>query len=110
MGKLKNIKCRFCTERFDQVNFLAEHCLSLHEGKKLYHCAICNATFLENSDLIFHLGSVHEDISDFKSKELCQNHLETFFENIETSENTETQENFEFSKIHEMPKYSEPPK
>ena len=74
------IKCCYCNTKQIMYNAdsLAKHCLEVHEGKKIYHCSLCNSTCSEENEMHMHL-LVHEEVQSFKSTIFPQNHLETYF-------------------------------
>ena len=95
------IKCCYCNTKQIMYNAdsLAKHCLEVHEGKKIYHCSLCNSTCSEENEMFNHL-SVHGEVQSFKSTCFPQNHLETYFaddsiqKNYNSSPNTNKNDNF----------------
>ena len=95
------IKCCYCNTKQIMYNAdsLAKHCLDVHEGKKIYHCSLCNSTCSEENEMFNHL-SVHGEVQSFMSTCFPQNHLETYFadnsiqKNYNPSPNTNENDNF----------------
>ena len=95
------IKCCYCNTKQIMYNAdsLAKHCLEVHEGKKIYHCSLCNSTCSEENEMFNHL-SVHGEVQSFMSTCFPQNHLETYFaddsiqKNYNPSPNTNQNDNF----------------
>ena len=91
-------------------NHLKAHIESVHEGKKPFHCTICDSSFRRNTHLTRHIASVHEKAKPFScdichmsfarkqnlvahSRNIHQNYDENF-EDV-SSENKNMDENFE---------------
>ena len=65
-GKQKIYTCAICvTKKFKTTKGLFYHISSTHEGKKLFGCNICNATFTTNQCLNGHINTVHEGKKPF---------------------------------------------
>ena len=56
---------------------LAKHCLDVHEGRKIFHCSLCNHTTADEFEMFSHLSS-HEEVPSFKSIKWPQNQMETY--------------------------------
>ena len=52
--------CEQCKMKFDNKRELKMHISSLHEGKKLYGCALCQARFPDPQKMKTHIISVHQ--------------------------------------------------
>ena len=95
------IKCCYCNTKQIMYNAdsLAKHCLEVHEGKKIFHCSLCNSTCSEENEMFNHL-SVHGEVQSFMSTCFPQNHLETYFaddsiqKNYNPSPNTKKSDDF----------------
>ena len=49
---------------FSSIETLTEHSISVHEGKKIYYCPICDYTFVQKQSLMKHVRSEHDNKMD----------------------------------------------
>ena len=49
---------------YPSIETLTEHSISVHEGKKIYYCPICDYTFVQKQSLMKHVRSEHDDKMD----------------------------------------------
>ena len=60
--KIISIHCCYCDAKFDSTVQLIKHSVSVHEGKMIYFCPICDLTFSQRLSLNEHVLSNHQVI------------------------------------------------
>ena len=74
--EIEKINCDQCGEKFLSKRELKAHILSVHEGKKVYRCSICQACFAAGGKMKRHMISDHgKEHQNFKPKELLRMNL-----------------------------------
>ena len=81
--KTKNNICNQCGNKFNDKRELKGHILSVHEGKKLYKCSICNAWKTTLGLMKTHIVFDHdkENLSNCKPIQLLNMNIVHEFEN-----------------------------
>ena len=58
--KIISLQCCYCDAKFDSTVQLIKHSVSVHEGKMIYFCPICDLTFSQRQSLNEHVLSKHQ--------------------------------------------------
>ena len=76
--------CEHCGDNFGNKKELKGHVLSVHEGKKVYRCTICNACFVKASRMKRHMVLSHGkvNLSNSKPKEILKMNLADEIEKV----------------------------
>ena len=62
----KVFKCNMCDKNSIWKHAMKQHMASVHEGKKPFKCEVCDYSCSQNSSLKRHAASVHEGMKPFK--------------------------------------------
>ena len=73
--RMKPFQCSFCDYNCSKECNLAEHIISVHEGKpnegkKQFECPTCHYNYSHKGNLTKHIKSVHEGKKPFKTERL----------------------------------------